>query len=82
MFEYAKQELNKISKNKEPFNFTLLTVNTHAQDGYIDNDCPVISDNLYLNSVYCLDKNVANFINWLQRQSFYKNTTEIGRAHV
>lgn len=77
LFEYAKQELSKISKNDEPFNFTLLTVDTHAQDGYMDNDCPVISDNLYLNSVYCSDKNVANFINWLQRQSFYKNTTVI-----
>ena len=77
LFEYAKQELNKISKNDEPFNFTLLTVDTHAQDGYMDNDCPVISDNLYLNSVYCSDKNVANFIDWLQKQSFYKNTTVV-----
>lgn len=77
LFEYAKQELNKISKNDEPFNFTLLTVDTHAQDGYMDNDCPVISDNLYLNSVYCSDKNVANFIDWLQKQTFYKNTTVV-----
>lgn len=43
----------------------------------MDNDCPVISDNLYLNSVYCSDKNVANFIDWLQKQSFYKNTTVV-----
>ena len=34
LFEYAKDKLTEISKNDEPFNFSMLTVATHFEDGY------------------------------------------------
>ena len=41
LFEFAKKELTKISKQDEPFNFTLLTADTHFTDGYVDEDCEI-----------------------------------------
>ena len=39
LYEYAKQELMKIAAEKKPFNFTILTVDTHHTDGYICELC-------------------------------------------
>lgn len=44
LFEYAKQELSKISQKDQPFAFTMLTVDTHHIGGYICEYC----ENKYL----------------------------------
>lgn len=76
LIEYAKQELTKISLENEPFNFTLLTVDTHGPEGgYLE--CEGIDDKEYLNSVYCSDRLLKSFVDWIQRQPFYKNTVLI-----
>lgn len=75
LFPWAKKVLKKISKNDEPFNFTLLTVDTHAMDGYTSDFCKDVSDDVYLNAVVCSSYQVGEFIKWLQKQSFYKDTT-------
>lgn len=56
LFSFAKTELKKISKNEEPFNFTILTADTHFYDGYQDKKCKKEFDSDYANSYYCLDK--------------------------
>ena len=75
LFEYAKKELKQISKKSEPFNFTMLTVDTHFQDGYTSDFCKSVGDNLYLDAIACSSYQVNNFVKWLQKQSFYKDTT-------
>ena len=45
LFEFAKDKLIKISKKDEPFNFTLLTADTHFTDGYMDDTCEEKFDN-------------------------------------
>ena len=78
LFEYAKKELTKLSKKDEPFNLTMLTVNTHFPDGYLEKSCEkVIKDNQYANSIACSSKQVGEFINWIKEQDFYENTTII-----
>ena len=77
LFEYAKNKLKEISKNEEPFNFTLLTVDTHFSDGYQDSSCEKKFDKVYANSIYCSDKKVYDFVNWIKKQDFYDNTTII-----
>lgn len=72
---YAKEKLSEISKNDEPFNFKLLTVDSHFQDGYTDPTCPQLYDVAYANALNCSDTIVSNFINWIQQQDFYENTT-------
>ena len=78
LFKWAKKELKKLSKGNQPFNLTLLTVNTHFPDGYIEDDCEVVvEDNQYANTIACSSKQVGEFINWVQKQDFYDNTTII-----
>ena len=77
LYDFAKIKLEEISKLEEAFNFTILTADTHFPDGYLDNSCPEISDNAYINSLNCTDIMLNNFINWIKKQDFYENTTII-----
>ena len=75
LFEYAKEEITNLSKEEEPFNFTMLTTNTHFTDGYLEKNCPKKYKNAYYNSVYCSALQIEDFINWLEQQEFYSDTT-------
>ena len=76
LFEFAKKELKQISKNNEPFNFTILTADTHFIDGYYDHSCPTGKfETQYENVFNCNDQMIYDFITWIQKQDFYKNTT-------
>lgn len=75
LFEYAKEELLDLSSKPEPFNLTMLTVNTHFQDGYLEESCPVNYDDPYFNVLACSDQQVYEFVEWIKQQDFYDNTT-------
>lgn len=76
LFEFAKRELRSLSKQDEPFNLTILTVDTHREDGYVCEDCGnEFGDDQYANVIACSSKKVAEFVRWIQRQDFYENTT-------
>ena len=77
LFEYARQELPKIAAREEPFQFTLLTVDTHMPEGYVCPDCPNTYSEQYENVYACSSAQVAAFVRWLQEQPFYENTTVI-----
>lgn len=75
LFEYAKEKLSVLANKEKPFNFSLLTVDTHPTEGYCDNTCVNLNTNVYANSVMCSDKKVYDFVRWIQQQPFYDNTT-------
>ncbi len=75
LFDYAKQELLELASSDEPFNFTMLTVDTHAIDGYTDDTCKDVYDYVYANAIYCSDSKIVSFINWIKKQDFYENST-------
>lgn len=75
LFEFAKEELTDIAKNDEPFNFTLLTSDTHATDGYLEDSCDTPFDERYLNVYNCSDSMIYDFVKWVQEQDFYDDTT-------
>ncbi len=76
LFQFAKRELRSLSQQDEPFNLTLLTVDTHKEDGYVCGDCGnKFGDDQYGNVIACSSQKVAEFIRWVQRQDFYENTT-------
>ena len=77
LFEYAKEVLTDLSKQEEPFNFTMLTVDTHAIDGYLDTTCNQKYDYQYADVISCSDSMISKFIKWLEKQDFYKDTTII-----
>ena len=76
LFGYAKDELQNLASGSEPFNLTLLTVDTHFEDGYPCELCPdTYGDNQYANVMACSSKQVDEFVKWIQQQDFYENTT-------
>lgn len=75
LFTYAKDILSDISQDDKPFNFTMLTANTHFKDGYLEDTCDSKFDDPYSNSFYCSDNMINEFIEWLKEQDFYDNTT-------
>ena len=76
MFEHAKERLNELAASSEPFNLTLLTVDTHFEDGYVCGLCTdEFGDDQYSNVMACSSRQVSEFVQWIQEQPFYENTT-------
>lgn len=76
LYENAKAHLTELAASGEPFNFTMLTVDTHTEDGYLCPLCPdTFGDNKYANALSCASTQAADFIKWIQKQDFYENTT-------
>lgn len=74
LYEFAKEELSNI---QEPFNLTMLTVNNHTPNGYLEDSCENKYDNQIESVINCTDKQLSEFINWIKEQPFYDNTTII-----
>lgn len=75
LFAWAEEKLETIAKEDQPFNFTLLTADTHFPDGYPCELCENKYDSQYKNVVACTDRQIANFVDWISKQDFYKDTT-------
>lgn len=75
LYEIAKDELTRISKTDEPFNFTMLTVDTHHVGGYKCEWCPTTYKRDLANIIACADNQAYDFIEWCKEQDFYENTT-------
>lgn len=77
LFEYAKEEIMFLSKSGKPFNFSMLTADTHFTNGYCCEDCINLYGVQYSNVIHCSDNKLMEFIGWIQKQDFYDNTTII-----
>ena len=76
LFGFAKEKLLELSQQDNPFNLTMLTVDTHFEDGYVCDICPdTFGDNQYANVMACLSRQVKEFIDWVQQQDFAADTT-------
>ncbi len=76
LFASAKERLTQLSSSDEPFNFTMLTVDTHFEDGYTCELCgSEYGGNSYANVMACSSRQVSEFIEWVKKQDFYENTT-------
>ena len=75
LFTFAKEEISNLSSSSEPFHFMLLTANTHTKDGYLEKDCEQLFSQEYANSLYCSSDQIKQFVEWIQKQPFYENTT-------
>lgn len=75
LFKIAKEKLLKLASKKKPFNFTILTTNTHCPEGFLEEGfAPKFKDN-YSNVIYYSAKQINDFVQWIKKQHFFKNTT-------
>lgn len=75
LYEFTKEKLLALAEEEEPFNLSLLTVDTHHQNGYVCDLCPHIYDDQYSDVWACASRQLDNFVRWIQEQDFYENTT-------
>ena len=75
LFQIAKEQLLEIAKKDEPFNFSLLTVDTHTPNGYVCELCKDTYSSKYMNVWACASSQISSFVRWIQEQDFYENTT-------
>lgn len=75
LFGFAKDKLLELSQQDTPFNLTMLTVDTHFEDGYVCEKCQdTFGDNQYANVMACSSKQVKEFVDWVQQQDFAADT--------
>lgn len=78
LFAQARTMLGELSRSDEPFNLTMLTVDTHFEDGYVCRLCQnEHGDDQYANVMSCSSRQVSEFVRWIQDQDFYEDTTII-----
>ena len=75
LFKWAKGEILNLAKQDKPFNFMLLTVDTHFVDGYLSEKAEEKYESQYENVFAYSSKSTYEFIKWIQDQKFYDNTT-------
>lgn len=77
LYEYAKEKLTEIANEDESFNFTMLTVDTHHPEGYVCELCGSEFGEQYANVIRCADAQIAEFLEWLEKQSWYASTVVV-----
>ncbi len=77
LYAYARQELTRISQMGKPFNFTMITIDTHFPDGFKCGLCGDRYAEQYENVYACASAQLDGFLKWLEQQPFYENTTVI-----
>lgn len=74
LFTYAKERLEELSSSEDPFNLTILTVDTHYPNGYVCRLCDDVYDTQYANVIACSDRQVSEFLTWCSQQDWYEDT--------
>ncbi len=77
LFEWAKEEILDLASQDAPFNFTLLTADTHFEDGYLSEYCDAKYDDQYSSVINCESNLIYDFVKWIQSQDFYEDTVII-----
>lgn len=75
LYKRAKKQLEQLSSSDKPFNLTMLTVDTHFPRGYKCRLCKDKYNRQYANVIACADQQIYDFVEWIKKQDFYKNTT-------
>ena len=77
LYEIAKDEITELASHGGPFNFTMLTVDTHHIDGYVCKLCRREYENTTANVVSCADRQLVEFVDWIKEQDFFEDTVVI-----
>ena len=77
LFEWSKEEITKLASEDKPFNYIMLTADTHFTDGYLSEKAEKKYDTQYENVYAYSSKSIAEFLEWIKTQEFYKNTTVV-----
>ncbi len=74
LFEQAKLKLKQLQTANQPFNLTILTVDTHHPRGFVSKKCAKRGVNDFEEIVKCTADEVAEFVNFIKLNGYLKNT--------
>lgn len=77
LFSFAKEKLLELNEKEEPFNLTMLTADTHHEDGYLSESTEEKFEEQYANVIANSSRQVSEFLAWIKQQDFYENTTVV-----
>jgi len=77
LYAWAKEVLTEASASSQPFNFSMLTVDTHNPDGYVCRLCRSEHEHMFANVLSCASRQLDDFLAWCKEQPFYENTSII-----
>lgn len=75
LYDFAKQEITRLAGEGKPFCFMMENADTHYPDGYMEPETQKIFDQQYANVIFHSQKQVTDFIKWIQDQPFGPDTT-------
>ena len=71
LFLQAKERLKELSAEDQPFNLTMLTLDTHFENGIRCKYCEIeYPGNSYADVYSCSSRQLSEFISWCQDQSY------------
>lgn len=75
LYEYAKDELTRLSQMDAPFYFLLENADTHNNDGYLSPNIKEFpSDQQYGNVIHYSQAETVKLVRWMQQQPWYEDT--------
>ena len=75
LFKWSKEEITNLAKQDKPFNYIMLTADTHFSDGYLSENVEDKFETQYENIHAYSSKSINEFVKWIKKQAFYKDTT-------
>ena len=75
LYSWSKDEILNLASQDKPFNYILVTADTHFTDGYLSPYAEKKYSSQYENVHAYASKLANDFIDWVKTQDFYENTT-------
>ena len=76
LYAWAKEVITEAAAGDQPFHFSMITVDTHAPDGYTCELCPqVTGEYAFEGPLRCSSYQIGEFIDWCREQPFFEDTT-------
>ncbi len=75
LYKWSKEEITNLASKGKPFNYIMLTADTHFTDGYLSPNAENKFETQYENVYAYSSKSINEFVEWIKAQEFYENTT-------
>lgn len=77
LFAKIKPKLIALHKQKQPFNLTITTIDTHGPNGHYSKYCKKQGVKDFAGIVECTSNQVANFVRFIKKQGYLKDTNVV-----
>jgi phosphoglycerol transferase len=77
LFSNAKIKLQELHKTKQPFNLTVLTVDTHHPSGNFSKSCLKSGAKEFVDIVKCSSNQVAHLVRYMKKNDYLKDTNVV-----